>query len=382
MLPGGKYVEPIWSQKLRRIGLLYLCPPQAQIKDLERRIHDLALEGLHAMTPIGVSKVFIVFKTETEMRRCAQYLRYFKQGTIVISNAAATDSIFYCNIEVSLFRKGLTFGATMFVMLSVCYGSFRFLEFILHKGYRTLMTISLVAITELLPILTRLLTNVERHYTTSSYETSYLFKSVPSHWFTACFIPWYISDFTEHNDTHVFYHIIDVLLLHSVSKPLLHMIDPIGLVKRNIVARFAKTDRAVKALYVGKRWTLSKRYVDITTNVMICFIYGSVMPLIYFILALTCFMTYWADKYCLFRVNAELPPTDEHLGMLVYVYLCIAVAIHMLFTLWFFGSWPFDQVCPTKKALNEEGLEIANTYGLAKDSSWEACNQNFFRIGI
>ena len=131
-------------------------------------------------------------------------------------------------------------------MVAVCFGCFSILEYCLKKRQRVLVSVLVAVFSEILPIVVRVLVELERHQDVESYESSYLLKSVPSHWFTAVFAPWFISAFTEHNDTHVLYHIMDVLLLHALSKPLVRVLDPIGRIKR---IRSPKSMTSTKVLH-------------------------------------------------------------------------------------------------------------------------------------
>ena len=76
-----------------------------------------------------------------------------------------------------------------------------------------------------------------------------------------------------------------------------------------------------------------------------------------------------------------LPKTKK--GFLIFfeciskIFLLISVGIHIIFTLWFLATWPFDQLCRTYD-LDDGGWWIANEYGLDKESAWKMCDQNFF----
>ena len=369
--------EPRYSDILRRCGLIALCPYEVQVRDLKQKIVHHANEGLLATSRFGVSKIYVVFNKEIEMRRCLNHIKYFRLGSLRLTQAVPPNAIMHINLEVSQIWRCFMCLLSALIMIALCYLCFVVLKFCLHHRLRVLVSILVFAFSELLPFFTRILVDLERHETLNGYESSYLLKSVPTHWFTTCFAPWLISTFTEHADTHVMYHIMDVLLLYAVIKPLIRALDPIGAFKRKVLARFAPTDAAAKALYGGRNWILTERFVDITTNLMLVLIYGSVIPLGYFVLAAACCIAYWADKYCLFRIYREIPPSNEHLDLQIYVYLLISVGIHIIFTLWFLATWPFDQLCRTYD-LDDRGWWIANEYGLDKESAWKMCDQNFF----
>ena len=224
--------EPCWSRALSSIGLVMFCPTSVRITHLKKKINQMADRGLNVTLGFGVSKVYIVFKKQADMERSITYLKYFKKGSVSVSRAVSPYAVLYENLEISKSQANLVAGVSFAVMVAVCFGCFSILEYCLKKRQRVLVSVLVAVFSEILPIVVRVLVELERHQDVESYESSYLLKSVPSHWFTAVFAPWSISAFTEHNDTHVLYHIMDVLLLHALSKPLVRVLDPIGRIKR------------------------------------------------------------------------------------------------------------------------------------------------------
>jgi hypothetical protein len=73
------------------------------------------------------------------------------------------------------------------------------------------------------------------------------------------------------------------------------------------------------------------RYSQILTNIFMCFIYSTGMPVLYIIAMITFFLTYWVDKFLFITVYKTPPRYDIALMRTVRGTLKYAIILHYMF---------------------------------------------------
>jgi hypothetical protein len=88
--------------------------------------------------------------------------------------------------------------------------------------------------------------------------------------------------------------------------------------------------------------------------------YSAIFPLGVCYSALSCFVSFWVDKYCLLRLFKQKPREGDKLVRLSRRLIAFIILIHCIATSHFFYSWPWTNLCITQVSLNEEGLARAS----------------------
>jgi len=98
------------------------------------------------------------------------------------------------------------------------------------------------------------------------------------------------------------------------------------------------SQQALNIAYLGADFVLSTRYGMLLNTIFTCFMYASGMPILLFVGACICFVTYWIDKIQLLRFSRLPPQYSDKLAMYILTTFKYAILLHMLFAVWVFSA--------------------------------------------
>ena len=122
-----------------------------------------------------------------------------------------------------------------------------------------------------------------------------------------------------------------------------------GLFKRHCLAHRAKTQLKMDRLFtIEADIYLAFRCQFCGKFVVICFMFGTAIPLLYFIGALFFWLGSWIDRYNFLRRLAPPPRTDTRLTKTLCLYITpLALALHAMMALFFFSTLPSSRSDPS-----------------------------------
>jgi len=198
--------------------------------------------------------------------------------------------------------------------------------------------------------------DTEQHLTQGSRQTSLLLKLVFLRWTTTGFIGFIFRSETLSED--FVGKIWSILLADALTTPLIRLFDPVNRLKMRFWAGKASSQEKMNSYFTGTGWFLAERYTDMTKTIFVSLFYNALFPAGLFVTCLAFFVSYWVDKYCLFRLWKQPPAMDGTLAAAARFQISLVFLLHCAVTFHFFSGWPFDnltQVAGTSTmTLNDE----------------------------
>jgi hypothetical protein len=179
----------------------------------------------------------------------------------------------------------------------------------------------------------------------------------------------------------------------------IQLLDPLGHLKRHLLAPRAHTQDAMNLQFQGTQFELAERYTNMTKILFLAFWYCAIYPGALFMCAFALFINYFVDRISLMRTWKRQP----HLGTKIsevsrrYFFAVAIVALAVLSS-YYWSAFPFDNVCVSNTTVNEayvgswqvtpfgsatktnsSGGEDATQVGAA-DLDYQFCLQDFFRF--
>jgi hypothetical protein len=197
----------------------------------------------------------------------------------------------------------------------------------------------------ILPGVMKVITSFEDHATHSSMQSSLVIKLLTVRCVNSAFINFHITDYTKTLDQTSILTVQWILVSDMVFTPLLHFIDPVGILKRVVFSRLATTQDRLNHLYSGTHWDLADRYTDMIKTLFVAMFYSVLMPHGLWLAAAAMLSTYWADKYCLLRCWSQKPDFDATITKIAQNSICFCMLIQMFMATYWISGYPFDDAC-------------------------------------
>lgn len=146
-----------------------------------------------------------------------------------------------------------------------------------------------------------------------------------------------------------------ILVADALTSPVLRFLDIGGTFKRFILAPLVSHESLVLFLQKGTDYYLAERYTDIVKSMLMALYFSAIFPLGYFYATVSCFISFWVDKYCFLRVFREKKPSGAKLVRSSRALAGFMILIHSVVTAQYYYSWPFDNLCETETPLSVTG---------------------------
>jgi len=159
-----------------------------------------------------------------------------------------------------------------------------------------------------------------------------------------------------------------ILLADAITTPVLRLMDPANRLGRNYFAKTAPTQEKMNSYFLGASWFLAERYTDMTKTLFVSLFFAAIFPQGLFVTAFAFTVSFWVDKYCLFRLWKQPPAMDGALAVAARFQISLIFLIHCIITQHFFMGWPFDNVeaTSTSATMTLNGGSADNTAVLYK----------------
>jgi hypothetical protein len=198
------------------------------------------------------------------------------------------------------------------------------------------------------------------------------------------------TSYTNTNSAETLWAMYQILLVDAFLTPLLRALNLPARMKKIFIAPHAKNQLALVSYYSGTKWHLGERYTDLINTLFTSFFYMTLMPQGLLISAISFATQYCADKYLLLRHwRTNFYRYDEYVAKQSHLPIFLCFFVHLGIGEWsqshtmlprhthspyhhitvlthplihplashFYGSWPFDEVCPTA---DEDGFQCCD----------------------
>jgi hypothetical protein len=333
---------------------------EAQLDKVEAIIEEKA-----QLVPFVV-KVFVTFETETAQRRCLNDLtigtipallnksaritpdKQFRfTNVLAVTEAPEPSEILYAGMHVPMVKRVRSFIRGCVLAIALLFIASDLTELVAQAS-QTGAAIMISVWNAALPVAMKQLTNAESHISAGSKQNSLLIKLVLVRWINTGIMIYVACPFHKMLSQQQVAMIAKILFADASTKPLFQAIDIGGCLKRYIFAKTAKTQDRMNSYFLGTEYDLAERYTDMTKTMFVCLFFMPVFPQGLFYCSFACFLALMSDMYCLARVWRQGPMLDDALTKKSRTHIALALWVHVVMSLHYYASWPFDHICPTE----------------------------------
>jgi len=314
---------------------------------------------------------YITFNNEASQRECMKdmsvggeaqrlFLKFFAllgccsngksvlKGKVLYVDVPVEESeIFYENLHVSFIRRFFGKGISYFLTCTFLGISFYALQSVpktqdvsLVKTYLAACIIS--GINGFLPVTLKVLTNVfEISSNYSEKQVSMFIKLLITRCINTAFLLYLATDFEDMFSVKTLMQIQGILIADCLTTPLIRLLNIPDTLNRCLFARFKESQIEMNALFKGTPWNLAERYTDMIKTLFVGLFYSTILPSSLIVTAVAMVITYWVDKYCLFRMWSRSPAVDESLARISRKMIVVCVWVHLIMARIFFANWPY-----------------------------------------
>lgn len=194
----------------------------------------------------------------------------------------------------------------------------------------------------MLPYIVKTLTlSVEIHTERSSVESSMLLKLVVVRCINSGLLIYLAAQYYQTFRLTHLEAIQNILIFDAFLTPGLRVLDLDGYFYRHVLAKSAKTQHEMNTYFQGTEWTLAERYTDMLKTFFVGMFFSVPLPSGLFITAVAMVTTYWADRYCLFRIWKRPAQLDASLSVVARYFFVISVWAHVSISRIYFANWPY-----------------------------------------
>lgn len=201
----------------------------------------------------------------------------------------------------------------------------------------------------LFPIVAKILTNVEAHASETGKQCSLFVKIAIFRWVVTAIVITIITPFMStltNGPDHLLQSIWLIFFADLVTSTALQIMDPVSNFKRHFLAPRAKSQERMNLLMSGTDYTIAERFTNMTKQLFLTFYYCAIYPSIFFICAVTLFITYIVDKFSIMRSWKPAPMLGASIAKFSRIYfMTTSVAALALVSSYMFSGFPFDNLC-------------------------------------
>lgn len=347
-------------------------------------------------------KVFVTFETEQAQRRCLKALTrgvipaafdwrgglkdsHVFKGTNVLAVAEAPEvnEVLWEDVDVNFAKRvkeqSWTFAtAILFIALSIEVST------VLSDLGGPEAAAGWISVSNIvIPLYLRYqaLMN-EHHVSLESQQQSLFFKLAAFRWLNSAIVIYMITPFTSTLTARTLTQVQAVLIADALTTPIVRTFDPMDMINKLIVSRFAFTQEKMNSYFLGTIWYPAERYADMTKTCFLALFWAALYPQGLFITSLAFAMAYVLDKFSLLRTWRTPAEVSDSLARKSRAHLALAMYCHVVMTMVFFAGFPFDNACPAipHESLHEDVYAYAMAkYNVTTPLVYEECNQDMIQ---
>jgi len=322
------------------------------------------------------SAVFVTFEKERAQRLALQTLEVGQlnvvnnctevletkqcfRGNLVldISEALEPSSIRWDQLDESNLLKFCERAFTALLSCFVILIGFWLVEKAYATGDVTLAATEITLMNILGPHVFKLINSFESHQSEDSYQASLYWKIAIFRWVNTGIVTILIKPFTDtvsDSPGSLIASVHAVLRAEIMIAPVLHMLDIVGIIKRQILAPRAVNQAAMNSYFRGGKQSLAEKYTNATKTIFLVFFYSAIFPSGFFYGAVALFLTYITDKFLLLRSWGAMPKLGDAVARLSRkVFFPLTLVFLAVMSEFFYSAYPCDNLCDTDDLVSQ-----------------------------
>lgn len=199
------------------------------------------------------------------------------------------------------------------------------------------------------PMIAKAVTTFESHTSMTGMQISLLVKITVFRWVITAIIITIITPFTStitNGPENLIHSIYAIFLADLVTSNVLQLADVTSNFKRHFLAPRARSQERMNLLMSGTEYSIAERYTNLSKTLFLTFYYCAIYPSAFFLCALTLFVNFYVDKFCLMRTWKPSPMLGPSIASFSRIYLMtIAIAVLAVVSSYVYSGFPFDNLC-------------------------------------
>jgi len=332
-----------------------------QIFDVEKKIIKLSKDEKID----EVNHVFVTFETENSQRKALETLSHgylekslnrkrmatmpkFKNILLEINEPTEPTAVRWHNLDESLSVRILQrICGTVFslVLIGVGFGIVYFMNGTLKRKRNSSYAITFF--NHIIPMFCRFANSYESFPKEGNSERSLYFRIAIARWVNTVLVYFVITPFVEtiYGEESLVVLVSSLFLSEMIQNPLMVIFDPFNFYYKHIAGPRALSQAEMNSFFRGAKFSLAERYTSLTKILFLCFFYATILPASYLFCSITLCITYFLDKYLLFRRWGQAPASGPSVAKFSRdFFFSIALVIHMIMSAYWWSGFPFDNV--------------------------------------
>ena len=199
------------------------------------------------------------------------------------------------------------------------------------------------------PMIAKALTSLEPHNSMTGLQISLLIKITTFRWVVTAIIITIITPFTStitNGPEHLIQSVYVIFLADLVTSNVLQLADVSGNFQRHFLAPRAGSQERMNLLMSGAEYSIAERYTNVSKALFLAFFYCGIYPSVFFLCAITLFVNFFVDKFCLMRTWKPSPLLGSSIASFSRVYtMNIAIVVLAFVSSYFYSGFPYDNLC-------------------------------------
>jgi hypothetical protein len=199
------------------------------------------------------------------------------------------------------------------------------------------------------PFIAKAVTSFESHTSMTGMQTSLLLKITAFRWVVTAIIITIITPFTStitNGPEHLIQSIYTIFLADLVTSNVLQLADIPSNFNRHFLAPRARSQDRMNLLMSGTEYSIAERYTNVSKTLFLTFYYSAIYPSAFFLCALTLFVNFFVDKFCLLRMWKPSPMLGASIASFSRIYLMTsAIGAMAVVSSYIYSGFPFDNLC-------------------------------------
>jgi hypothetical protein len=208
------------------------------------------------------------------------------------------------------------------------------------------------------PMFAKFLTDCESHSSEGGKQTSLYFKIALFRWVNTAIVITMITPFTKTIDNvgGVIPQIYAIFFADIVTTNAIQLLDPMGHIKRHILAPRATTQDAMNLNMQGQVFELAERYTNMTKILFLALWYCAIYPGALFMCSFALFINFFTDRISLMRTWKRAPALGTSISKVSRRYFFSTAIVAMaVVSSYYWAGFPFDNLCS-----NEDELDVVD----------------------
>mmetsp|Transcript_37390 Transcript_37390/g.112020 ORF Transcript_37390/g.112020 Transcript_37390/m.112020 type:complete len:983 (-) Transcript_37390:2665-5613(-) len=302
-------------------------------------------------------------------------LLFRSQKVLNVKEAPEPNDLQWTNLHVPKITQIMSFVGTTLALLAFIYCSYCIIDHLERRQpYKTKCAFFIAGTNAVIPEICEIINGFEPHSTQAAQQSSLYVKIAVFRWWNSAialsivfrFIETIsIEDGNEEERQSLTYSVAPVILAELLMNPIIKLMDPVGTMKRHVLAPRATDQHEMNSHFVGRKLDLANLYTDTTKVVFVALFFAAIYPPSLLLGALALALHFAVDKYALLRLKGPTPDVGQHLARLSRnFFFSTALLSHVIMGAYWWSGYPYDHICGDA------------------DGGYYHCSQDFMKQGV